>query len=45
MLQEFLFDNRKNTDFLKNIKDFYEIIEKDKPSNYETNEQQQLLYM
>jgi len=42
MLQEFLFDNRKNPDYMKHIKEFYEIIEKNKPSNYTEKEEQQL---
>ena len=42
MLQEFLFDNRKNPDYMKHIKEFYEIIEKNKPSNYTEKEEQQI---
>ena len=45
MLQEFLFFNRKCDDILSKIDEFYEIIQKNKPENFETKEKSESIYM
>ena len=45
MLQEFLFFNRKCDDILPKIGDFYEIIDKNKPENFESKEKTENIYM
>ena len=35
MLQEFLFFNRKSNDIIDKIDEFYDIIEKNDPKNFE----------
>jgi len=45
MLQEFLFFNRKCGDILSKIEEFYEIIDKNNPKNFESNEKTENIYM
>ena len=45
MLQEFLFYNRKCDNIFDKINEFYEIIEKNKPENFEKNKKDKNIYM
>ena len=45
MLQEFLFFNRKCDDILSKIEEFYEIIDKNNPKNFELKEKNENIYM
>ena len=40
MLQEFLFFNRKHKDILDKMDEFYEIIEKNDPKNFDQKEKE-----
>ena len=45
MLQEFLFFNRKCDNILNKIDIFFDIIEKNKPENFEKDQKTQNIYM